>query len=183
MRKLTGLFLLLFHLPVATAQTGAPTTPESMYTMPDPVTLSESDIQGVLGAVPELEQLGLDSELDNEATSPEQLSAALAANSQAMNIIDNYGFTPDSFTQVMYSIGMAMAALEMQASGMDPATAQSQQQQMLEQMQSQMTPEQYQAMMAQLGMANQAMQQVADQPAGNVALVQQYLPQLNAIFD
>lgn len=153
------------------------------YQVPDAVPLSDKDVEGILKALPELNALGLRSGTLDSPDSATAMARAMASNEEALGIIQSFGFTPQSFQQVLYSIGLAFGAIEAEAQGVDLAAAQAQQDQMMAQMKSQMTPDQYAMMQGNIGGAMNALKKMQDQPAGNIDTVKKYLPQLRKLFD
>ncbi len=159
---------------------GAMANPFNPQQMPDIVALKAKDVENMIGSVKELKAIGIDSEIDEDADM-NSWGQQLAQNNRAMNVLDDYGFNIESFQEVAYSIAMAMGAAEMKKSGVGSADQMQQQKQMMEQLKGQMNAQQFAQMQQQLAAANQMMEQIKDQPPGNIALVEQYRSQLEAL--
>jgi hypothetical protein len=150
--------------------------------MPEAVELTEGDITKLMNTLPQLKDLGLRSNL-LDGSDPERMAKAMQFNSEALSILQKNGFTPQSFQQVIYSVGLAMGGLESRGREDEIAGATQQAEQMLEQMEGQLTPEQMAMMRQQMGTAMGTMKRMQDQPPGNLTLVEKYRGQLEALFN
>ena len=151
--------------------------------LPDPVELTKTELTSFIDAVNGLKKLGVETQTKKAGTEAGNMVQAYATNAQALSILTSNGFTPERFQQVAYTVGMAMAALEMKGKGAEIDAARAQQEQAMAQMKSQMSPEQYELMRKQLGHANTTLDQMKNQPAGNVELVGEHRKEIDAALE
>ncbi|MDA0991113.1 MAG: hypothetical protein O3A51_10225 [Verrucomicrobia bacterium] len=148
--------------------------------LPDIIELKEKDVTGFIKTVPQLKALGLKFDNKNTKQGPAQTMEAIKANSAAMAILRKNGFTTDSLSQVAFSIAMAMASLNMDKDAIANAKAQSAQ--AMESVRGQMTEQQFAFMQQQMGASMKMVDQVEEQPKGNVDLVTKHRKALEASF-
>ena len=134
--------------------------------------LTDSEVSTWLVAAKELDRLDFDdSELNFESLSPADMQAVFSANGDAMAIIEQNGFTAESFSNVGMNLMLAIGAAEMagQQAEIDAALAQ------LEAAKGQMPAAQYDMMVAQITAVQQLFAKV---PPENIALAQKYEQQI-----
>ena len=147
-----------------------------MFADVEPIALTESDIEGFIAASKALDEQGVDLDVAGPDAPPTQAGMidAMKANSEAMAIIEDNGFSAEEFSDVTLNIVLAIGAAELAANRAEIDAAMQQ----MEAMKDQLPPEQYAAIREQvLGM--QMMFEKA--PPANIELVQRYRPQLEAI--
>jgi len=149
--------------------------------MPEVGALSERDIKNFLGVLPALKEFGIANEIVN--ANPESIAEIMSLNEKAMGILDDFGFTPQSFQQVSYSIGLALAGLQTKGRESEIEAATQQREQMLAQMEGQLSKEQMAMMRSQLDTAMGMIEEMQEQPAGNLSLVEKYQGQLMALLN
>ena len=142
---------------------------------PEPVMLTNADIERFIGALTDLKQLGVQpaQDSDSDPSGMAAMTNALQTNADAISTLDKHGFDAVSFQRVGYSVMMAYAAGEMENASVEIAAARQQ----LEAMKSQMPPEQY-AMLEQQILG--ALSMFTDQPPANVELVKPYKARIDA---
>jgi hypothetical protein len=140
------------------------------------VPLTEADLDHLLSAARELRQLGIESKLEDGESGTVR---AFATNREALAILDRNGFTVERFEKVLGSVGFALAALEAREKGGD---GQAKQEQALEKMKGQLSPEQYAALSQQMQGASAMMQKIQDQPQQNLDLVAAHKDEIKAAF-
>ncbi|MEO0972480.1 MAG: hypothetical protein AAFX85_05235 [Pseudomonadota bacterium] len=141
--------------------------------LPELVTLTDKDVTQFIKAANELMRLGV--ELDGEPWDS-SFADRLAGQGKAMDVLRSSGFTPERLHQVGYSVGMAMLVVSGDAAEMKQEMAQ------MEQMKSQMTPEQWAMASASMGPALTMMKQLDDQPPGNLAVVKKHQEALDKLM-
>lgn len=175
-RALTGLFavLMLISLPAA-AQAPAPPGLEIIQNI-EPIELTESDVERFLAASKDFDEADIDlgQPVGKEPPSQAQMIEAVEANSEAMAILDEHGFTAQHFSDVTMNIVLAIGAAEMAANKAEIEQAVQQ----MEAMKDQLPPAQYEAIRQQIV----GVQMMFDKaPEANVQLVQRYRPQIEAL--
>jgi hypothetical protein len=148
--------------------------------IPEPVTLTERDVERFIVVMKEFDKLGVEYDArvgDNTDASIRNMGTAWSANREAMAILNRNDFDLGRFQRVTYSIMMAAAAAEMQGneSQMNAATAQ------LEAMKGKVAPEVYEQMKRAQEQSMQMTQSMMNQPAGNVELVRRYRAEIEAL--
>ena len=103
----------------------------------------------------------------------------LMGQQKALDIIDDNGFEPQGFMQVAFSIGMAYAMVGQSAEELAEMEAGMQQ---MEQMKASMSPEQWESVKEGMGAAFAMMEQIQNQPEGNIKLVEKYKDDLDALM-
>ncbi len=166
------------QLPVRAEET---TRPTGQVKMPDAISLSESDIRSFLGVLPALKDLGLGNEV--VTANPDDVAGIVGLNQQAMDILDDFGFTPQSFQQVSYSIGLALAGLQAQGREREIEAVTRNREQILAQMEGQLSDEEMALLREQLDTAMGVLGQMQEQPPGNLALVGKYQDQITSLLD
>jgi hypothetical protein len=179
-RALTGLIAALMLIsPLAEAQAppGAAAGLEIIQNI-EPIDLTESDIERFLAASKDFDEADIDLGTQGTTEPPTQaeMIKAVEANSEAMAILDDHGFTPKHFSDVTMNIVLAVGAAEMAANRAEIDQAMQQ----MEAMKDQLPPAQYEAIRQQI-VGVQTM--FAKAPAANIELVQRYRPQLEALGD
>jgi len=149
--------------------------------LPEAVSLTESDIKNFLGVLPALKEFGIANEVVN--ANPENVAEIMSLNQKAMDVLDDFGLNPQSFQQVSYSIGLALAGLQTQGRESEIEAATQQREQMLAQMEGQLTEEQMNMMRSQLDTAAGMVEQMQGQPPGNLALVGKYQDQIMTLLN
>jgi uncharacterized protein with von Willebrand factor type A (vWA) domain len=149
--------------------------------LPEAVSLKESDITNFLGVLPALKEFGIANEVVN--ANPESVAEIMSLNQKAMDVLDDFGFNPQSFQQVSYSIGLALAGLQTKGRETEIDAVTQQREQMLAQMEGQLTEEQMNMMRNQLNTAMGMVEQMQQQPEGNLALVGKYQDQLMSLLN
>ena len=131
--------------------------------------LSDGDVRNMISAMTEIE--AMEGEIDTDTPN---MFDAISANDDAMAVIRRNGFNAESFQSTVYNVVLAMGALEMrgQKEQLDQAVAQ------LEAMKGQIPEAQYNYMQEQVLGTIQLFQRA---PESNVALVEKYKPELDAI--
>ena len=148
--------------------------------LPEIIKLKESDITRFIKTMKELGQLGVKFDEKRAKQGPARTMAAIEADSKAMSILRKNKFTTDRLAQVVYSIAMAMAGLDMDEDAAGKARAQGAQ--ALERMRGQLSAQQLAAIQQQMGTAMKSLDQFEDQPEGNLELVRKYRKALEAGF-
>lgn len=166
------------------AQQGNQQVPQAQraQAMPRVVALTEGDITRLMNTLPQLKALGMQSNL-LDGSDPERMAKAMEFNSEALSILQKNGFTPQGFQEVIYSVGLAIGGLESRGREDEIASAAQQTEQMLSQMEGQLSPEQMAMMRQQMGAAMGTMKQMEDQPPGNLTLVEKYRGEIEALFN
>jgi hypothetical protein len=149
--------------------------------MPEAVTLTEKDIANFMGVLPALKDLGMSSEL--MGTDPQNVGELMSFNQKAMGVLNDFGFSPQTFQQVSYSIGLAIAGLESKGRESEIEAATAQREQMLKQMEGQLSEEQINMLRQQLDQAMGMLGEIQEQPPGNMSLVEKYKDQLMALLN
>ena len=149
--------------------------------MPEAVSLSESDIKNFLGVLPALKEFGLGNEVVN--ADPQDVAELMSLNQQALGILSDFGFNAQSFQQVSYSIGLALAGLQSKGRESEIEAVTQQREQMLAQMEGQLSDEQMAMMRNQLDTAMNMIGQMQEQPAGNLELVAKYQDQITSLLN
>jgi len=149
--------------------------------MPQAVSLKESDIKNFLDVLPALKEFGLANEVVN--ANPENVAEIMSLNQKAIDVLDDFGFNPQTFQQVSYSIGLALAGLQTKGRESEIDAATQQREQMLAQMEGQLTEEQMNMMRNQLNTAMGMVEQMQEQPEGNLALVGKYHDQIMSLLN
>lgn len=149
--------------------------------LPKAVSLSEGDIKNFLGVLPALKEFGLANEIVN--ANPQNVAEIMSLNEKAMSVLGDFGFNPQSFQQVSYSIGLALAGLQTKGRESEIDAATKQREQMLSQMEGQLTEEQMNMMRNQLNTAMGMVEQMQEQPEGNLALVGKYQDQIMSLLN
>lgn len=146
---------------------------------PEPVDLSEQDIERFIAAVEELQQHGSDYSLPGDGKTAGEQSAwrwaqGLSANDEALAIIKRHGFdSAEQFGLVTYSITGAWMANELEKNRPHIEEAKRQ----LAEMKGELPPRTYQMMeQRMLG----ALAHYQDQPKGNRELVAKYRDEIEA---
>ena len=142
---------------------------------PEPVTLTDSDIERFISALNDLRAMNIQptNNGDSDPTGMIDLQSVTQANTGAQAILDQHGFDPSSFQRVGYSIMMAYTAAEMEYAGAEIEASRAQ----LESLKGLLPPEQY-AMIEQKVLAAQKV--LLDQPQGNIERVKPYKARINA---
>lgn len=144
-----------------------------------PLTLSESDVEHFTAALEELHQAGLDrnARLGPDASDASQLAEGMRGSAEAMAILSRHDFDLPKFQQTAYSVALAIAADEAAGSQpkVDDAVAQ------VEKLKGQVPKDQYDAMLAAAKSAGAVVQDLQQQPAGNVEAVRKYRERLERI--
>jgi hypothetical protein len=176
----TVLLAALVALPVLSSAQSTAGTPEDMGmpygTLPDPIELTDRDVTGFIKLASELQQLGVEFDAETMGQSPSTLQA-LQGRQRAMDILNSADFDLERLQSVGYSVALAIAALDQDMDEMQQQMAQ------MEAMKSQMTPEQWAMMSAGMGMAVKMMEQMQNQPAGNIELVRKHRAELDQLLD
>ena len=149
--------------------------------MPEAISLSENDIKNFLGVLPALKEFGMGNEIVN--ANPQDVAELMSLNQQALGILDDFGFDPQSFQQVSYSIGLALAGLQAKGRESEIDAVTQQREQMLAQMEGQLSDEQMSMMRNQLDTAMNMIGQMQEQPAGNLDLVAKYQDQITTLLN
>jgi hypothetical protein len=150
---------------------------------PPAIELTEKDVTGFIGSVEDLQELGVASQIEADKDGKLEMSEALAANHEAMSILEGHGFTPERFQQVAYSVGYALAALQMKGKEGEIDEAWAAQEKAFEKMKGQLSDEQMQLIRSQVGTAKAAMHQIEDQPAGNLELVRKHMDEIQRVIE
>ncbi len=164
---------LLASIPVSLAQSQGMPSFESGE-LPELIELSESDVKRFLSTAADLEALG--DEMDDDAL--DNLDT-LMGQQKALDIIDDNGFEPQGFMQVAFSIGMAYAMVGPSAEELAEMEAGMKQ---MEQMKASMSPEQWESVKEGMGAAFAMMEQIQNQPEGNIKLVEKYKGDLDELM-
>lgn len=143
--------------------------------LPEPVKLADSDVTGFIQVVEDLRQLGIEMDAKTLGQGP-SLGQSMEGREQVMRTLDKAGFDPQRLQQVGYSVALALAALTQDMEEMEQRMAQ------MEQMKSQMTPEQWAMVSANMGAALQMMEQLRNQPEGNMAVVEKHQATLEQLL-
>lgn len=158
----------------------------SISTLQTPIALREADITGMISVLPQLNALGVRADLA-AADDPTGLTQGMQINTEAMALLKKHGFTMDHFQKSLYSVGMALMALESDIDTEEMAEAKIETERALAEMQDQLSPEQLAMLRQQLGSAMDsamgALSQMQNQPPGNLELVKKYRTQLEAAFE
>jgi len=154
---------------------------DAVRAMPEAVTLTEKDITNFMGVLPALKDLGMSSEL--MGTDPQNVGELMSFNQKAMGVLSDFGFSPQTFQQVSYSIGLAIAGLESKGRESEIEAATAQREQMLAQMEGQLSAEQMNMMRQQLDRAMGMLGEMQDQPPGNMSLVEKYKDPLMTLLN
>lgn len=156
----------------------APDSPMAGMSMLEPVPLTESDVQSFVSAVRELRDLGIETKVDR--SNVQSYAQALAANREAIAILERNGFTVDRFQRVTVTVGLAIAALE--TKGKESDKSRTEQEKALEKMKESLSPEQYEALRQQMLGASAMLDKVQQQPEGNLELVAKHREEIDAAF-
>jgi hypothetical protein len=149
--------------------------------MPDVIKLSEADVTGFISTITQLKKLGLDFDQEGVKQGPAEAMKALAANGKAKAVLVKNKMTAEHLSQVGYSVAMAIASLEVDKDAIAKAKAQSAQ--AIESMRSKMSAAQFEMMKQQMGASMKMVDQMQNQPAQNVKLVQKHRKALEASFE
>ena len=149
--------------------------------MPDVIKLSEADVTRFISTVTQLRKLGLTFDQEGAKQGPAETMKALAANGKAKAVLVKNKMTAEHLSQVGYSVAMAIASLEVDKDAIAKAKAQSAQ--AIESMRSKMSAAQFEMMKQQMGASMKMVDQMQDQPAQNVKLVQKHRKALEASFE
>jgi len=131
--------------------------------------LTAKDVGNFTAALEALRDAGL--ARVNDTSELGQNARAWAANHDTKEILEQHDLSPERFQQIAYSVGMAMAALDVKSRQAEIAAARVKQQEALEKLKAPVTPEQYEVIHKQFEAANHALEQIQDQPAENLRLV------------
>ncbi len=140
--------------------------------LPDVVAFTESQLTRTLQATRDLRQVELDQAptVGMEAPGFTGIADALAGNAQARAVLRAQKLTPQKYVAVLYSIGIALQAMQNDMEDMRAELAAFQE-----------MPEADRAVLEQLmGPILKVMEQVVSQPPGNIALVRKYAEQIEA---
>jgi len=180
----THVSLLMATATVALAQTpGA--APPGMTGMPGaddnppmrPIT--EAEIGPYLDALRELAKLGV--QFEGAGGDEAGYADAVMFSERAQESLTSRGFTAESFTSIHWNVMMAYTALKMKDQEGKIAEAQKEQAAALEEMRSQMSPEQFAQMKQMMSGIDSMVSAYRDVPPANIALVTQHLGELEAI--
>ena len=164
---------LLASSPASLAQSqGMPSFQEGQ--LPEPVELSESDVKRFLSTAADLEALGAD--MDDDAL--DSLDT-LMGQQKALDILSDNGFEPEGFMQVAFSIGMAYSIVGQSEDELAEMEAGIKE---MEKMKESMPPEQWEAFEASMGTAFAMMEQIRNQPEGNIKLAEKYKADLDKLM-
>ncbi|MEM7278251.1 MAG: hypothetical protein AAF385_09010 [Pseudomonadota bacterium] len=144
----------------------------------EPIELSEKDVTRFIAAAKELHESEVDMEVfdDDKVPDSESIGNKIRSNAEANAIIRKHGFDADEFAAVSMNVVIAMGASEMKEHQAEIDMAIKQ----LEAMKGSLPEGQYQMMVDQVMGASAVF---ASAPKGNVALVEKYKPELEAIGD
>ena len=146
---------------------------------PEIVPLAEADVTGMIAAMSALSELGTNFAAGaGNGAAPDR--ATLEANAEVRAILARNNFTPARFASVVQSVGMALAALQIDAARIE----QSMQEQsgVMAQMKDYMTPAQMAQIEAQMDRARVQLAQLRDQPPGNIELVRRHSDELQRLM-
>jgi hypothetical protein len=145
-----------------------------------PMTLTDAQVRGFLDAMEELRSLGLATRTGPGAdpSRPELFARALQVAQTAPAVLTKHGFADAAeFQRVAYNAAMAYGVLRRGGTAgvqQDLDRASAKQAQALEKMRGRLSPEQQQALAAQMQAGMAAASAVRDVPPENVELVKQY---------
>lgn len=155
--------------------------PPAAPAMPKIVELEEADITGFINTMTELKALGLQFDRTSPEQGPARTMAAIEANDKALRVVRNNGFTVERLSQVAYSVALGLAGLEIDADDLSRAKAESARG--IEQMRGQMSPEQFAAIQSQLNRSMNMVDDVENQPKGNLELVAKHRVALESAYE
>jgi hypothetical protein len=163
----------------ADASSAAASAQVTLSAVPEPLKLSENDVEHWIAAAGELKALGVGLQ-EKQGDSPTDLTATMISwhtNREVMAVLRKHEFDLPRFHRVTYSVMMAAAAdgMSQQSGEMEKAKVQ------LEAMKATMSKEMYEMMKKQQDQAMELTKQVMNQPEGNVELVRRYRERIEAI--
>ena len=133
-----------------------------------PVTLSAGDIDSFMTTMKGLKELDIPFDDSDDANG---MADALSNNQAAMAVLSKNGFTVERFDNVAYSIGMAMAGIEMKGKAAEMAADRAERTQQLAELKASLPPAQYDAIAGQMTAMDRMLTTIEQQPPANVELV------------
>jgi hypothetical protein len=149
-----------------------------------PMTLTDAQVQGFFAAANELKALGEEAGANGgaDASNPEAFARSLRVSNQGMAILQKHGFKdPAEFQRVGYNAAMAYGIVEQggkQAMDAKLREAETEQAKAMEEMQRQMSPQQFEMMKGHLGAAMGMAKSMQDVPESNIELMKKYGDQM-----